>query len=195
MKDKILNVIMVILLVLLFVIAGFKTTPKEFQNQVHSIINQLKNQIIQNIPASNTPNIEPQNLPENISKPAQNIDEKFQKPIEKTQHIAQKSQTNSAEPDFGPYMRELQRSIKQNWNPPKGNSSRRIVVLFKVAKDGKLLALKIYKSSGNIMADRAALKAVETTAPFRPLPEKFKGKSVDIQFTFDYNVFNKRNNF
>ena len=24
------------------------------------------------------------------------------------------------EPDFGPYMRELQRRIKMNWDPPKG---------------------------------------------------------------------------
>ena len=34
----------------------------------------------------------------------------------------------------------------------------------------------------------AALNAVKLTAPFRPLPPEFKGNSVDIQFTFDYNV-------
>lgn len=189
MKDKILNVIMVILLLLLFAIAGFKTAPKELQNQVHSVINQLSNQIIQNIPASNIPDAEPPKPVENINKPVQNVDKNPQKTVKKTQHIAQKSQTNSAEPDFGPYMKELQKTIKHNWNPPKGKESKRIVVLFKVAKDGRLLALKIYKSSGNIVADKAALEAVEVTAPFRPLPEKFKGKSVDIQFTFDYNVF------
>ena len=38
-------------------------------------------------------------------------------------------------------------------------------------------------------ADRAALNAVEVTAPFRPLPAEFKGQYIDIQFTFDYNVF------
>ena len=31
------------------------------------------------------------------------------------------------EPDFGPYMRELQRRIKLNWDPPKGNESKRVV--------------------------------------------------------------------
>ena len=36
--------------------------------------------------------------------------------------------------------------------------------------------------------DRAALKAVEDSAPFRPLPEHAP-PSVDIEFTFDYNVF------
>lgn len=93
------------------------------------------------------------------------------------------------EPDFGPYMRELQRRIKMNWDPPKGNESKRVVLLFKIARDGRLLSCKVNKSSGLPSADQAALKAVELTAPFRPLPADFKGQSIDIQFTFDYNVF------
>jgi len=94
------------------------------------------------------------------------------------------------EPDFGPYMKELQRRIKMNWDPPKGNESKRVVLLFKIAKDGRLLSCRVNKSSGLPSADQAALKAVELTAPFRPLPADFKGQSIDIQFTFDYNVFN-----
>lgn len=93
------------------------------------------------------------------------------------------------EPDFGPYMRELQRRIKLNWDPPKGNESKTVVLLFKIAKDGRLLSCRVNKSSGLPSADQAALKAVEATAPFRPLPADFKGQSIDIQFTFDYRVF------
>ena len=93
------------------------------------------------------------------------------------------------EPDFGPYMRELQRKIKLNWDPPKGNESKRVVLLFKIAKDGRLLTCRVLKSSGLQSADAAALKAVELTAPFKPLPADYRGQSIDIQFTFDYNVF------
>ncbi len=93
------------------------------------------------------------------------------------------------EPDFGPYMRELQRRIKMNWDPPKGNESKRVVLLFKIAKDGRLLSCSVFKSSGLQNADAAALNAVKLAAPFRPLPPEFKGSSIDIQFTFDYNVF------
>lgn len=93
------------------------------------------------------------------------------------------------EPDFGPYMRELQRRIKMNWDPPKGNESKRVVLLFKIAKDGRLLSCRVFKSSGLPNCDRAALNAVELTAPFRPLPADFRGSNIDIQFTFDYNVF------
>ena len=93
------------------------------------------------------------------------------------------------EPDFGPYMRELQRRIKMNWDPPKGNESKRVVLLFKIAKDGRLLSCSVYKSSGLPSADKAAINAVQATAPFKPLPAEFKGAHIDIQFTFDYNVF------
>lgn len=93
------------------------------------------------------------------------------------------------EPDFGPYMRELQRRIKLNWDPPKGNESKTVVLLFKIAKDGRLISCRVHKSSGLPSADQAALKAVELTAPFRPLPADFKGQNIDIQFTFDYRVF------
>ena len=93
------------------------------------------------------------------------------------------------EPDFGPYMKELQRRIKMNWDPPKGNESKRVILLFSIARDGRLLNVKVHKSSGLPVADNAAIDAVKLTAPFRPLPPEFKGNSVDIQFTFDYNVF------
>lgn len=97
------------------------------------------------------------------------------------------------EPDFGPYMRDLQRRIKMNWEPPKGNESKRVVLLFTIARDGRLISHRVYKSSGLQAADRAAMHAVELTAPFKPLPPEYKGNSIDIQFTFDYNVFGPTN--
>jgi TonB family protein len=93
------------------------------------------------------------------------------------------------EPDFGSYMRELTRRIKRNWDPPRGNESKRVVLIFKIARDGRLLDLRIKNSSGVPVADRAAKAAVELAAPFRSLPPEYKGSSVDIDFTFDYNVF------
>jgi TonB family protein len=86
-------------------------------------------------------------------------------------------------------MKELQRRIKMNWDPPKGNESKRVVLLFKIAKDGRLLSCSVFKSSGLPNADNAALNAVKLAAPFRPLPPEYKGQNIDIQFTFDYNVF------
>lgn len=93
-----------------------------------------------------------------------------------------------ADIDFGPYMADLQRRIKKHWFPPKGNESKRVVVVFKVHSGGELSQLRLDHSSGVAIADQAALKAVEDAAPFRPLPAGAPD-AVDIQFTFDYNVF------
>jgi TonB family protein len=93
-----------------------------------------------------------------------------------------------ADVDFGPYMADLQRRIKRAWFPPKGNESKRVVVVFKIHKMGELSNLRLERSSGVAIADQAALKAVENAAPFRPLPAG-ASDDVDIQFTFDYNVF------
>ena len=72
------------------------------------------------------------------------------------------------EPDFGPYMRELQRRIKLNWDPPKGNESKRVVLLFKIARDGRLLSCKVQKSSGMPSADQAACNVMN-----KPVVERF----------------------
>lgn len=94
-----------------------------------------------------------------------------------------------ADVDFGPYMADLQRRIKRAWFPPKGNESKRVKVVFKVHRDGQMTNLRMVTSSGLTIADAAALKAVENAAPFRPLPSGAPD-DVDIEFTFDYNVFN-----
>jgi TonB family protein len=96
-----------------------------------------------------------------------------------------------ADVDFGPYMANLQRSIKRNWFPPKGEESKQVVCMFKIYKAGRLSNLRIDKSSGNATADKAALKAIEdASANFKALPDG-ASDNVDIQFTFDYNVFNR----
>jgi TonB family protein len=86
-------------------------------------------------------------------------------------------------------MNDLQRRIKRVWSPPKGTENATVVVLFKIHKGGQLSHLHLSKSSGIAKADEAALKAIEDAAPFRQLPTG-SPEDVDIQFTFDYTVFN-----
>lgn len=92
------------------------------------------------------------------------------------------------EPDYGAYMAELQRRIKRNWNPPSAQEDKRVVVLFRIGKDGRLLSISLQESSGYSEADQAAMNAVRLSAPFRPLPLGHRGSDLPVQFTFDYNV-------
>lgn len=96
------------------------------------------------------------------------------------------SNMNISSDDMGmpQYMRDLHRRLKSNWKLPKGEEDKRVVLLFEISKDGKLLSNKVFKSSGSSGADNAALQAVNESAPFNPLPSKFDGSSLNIQFTF-----------
>lgn len=90
--------------------------------------------------------------------------------------------------DFGPYMARMQRTIKLSWFPPKRNQSERVVAAWTIARNGTLSNLRITQGASTELANDAALKAVEDSAPFEALPQGAP-ESVDISFTFDYNVF------
>jgi TonB family protein len=89
--------------------------------------------------------------------------------------------------DSNEFICTLQRRIKAEWLPPESSSSNQVVVTFRVEKYGELKDLVLTKSSGVVEADQAALRAVEDASPFSPL-RKGAAKSLDVQFTFAYNV-------
>jgi TonB family protein len=84
-------------------------------------------------------------------------------------------------------MADVERRIKREWFPPGGTESKRVVVQFKIHRGGELSNLRLDHSSGFAIADQAALKAVDSASPFRPLPQGAP-EVVDIRFNFDYNV-------
>ncbi len=100
------------------------------------------------------------------------------------------NKTSSAQKDvdFGPYMAKLQRQIKRSWFPPRGSESKRVVVVFKLNSEGIPSDVHTTQASGDSKADEAAIDAVKKATPFDKLPAGSPAV-VDIQFTYDYNVF------
>lgn len=94
----------------------------------------------------------------------------------------------TADIDYGPYMATLQREIRQNWSPPRGRESIRIRTQFKISKDGRINDVRIPNPSGLPEEEIAALKAIIAKPRVHPLPAG-SPESVDVQFTFDENVF------
>ncbi len=111
--------------------------------------------------------------------------------IDKEGQKAENPVVESNAPYWKPYMTGLEKRIKKNWHPPKVNSSKRTVVLFKISKNGTFFDYKIVISSNNKLADEAALRAIKMASPFEAFPKKSKSESIDVEFTFDYNVINK----
>jgi TonB family protein len=94
------------------------------------------------------------------------------------------------ENDSESYMSDLQRHIKKYWSPPKVDEKKQVTVSFSIYRNGQISHLRLSKSSGAKAADEAALKAVNSAAPFKPLWPTYKEKSVDVNFTFDYYQLN-----
>ena len=91
-------------------------------------------------------------------------------------------------------MSTLETKIKKAWKPPKSNISDIIVAFFNVNQDGNVSQLQLLKKAESDKANQAALKAIQDSTPFAPLPPSLMTddkKSIDIEFTFDYNVYQK----
>lgn len=90
--------------------------------------------------------------------------------------------------DFAPYMKKLKRKIKGNWNPPKGDKTSKVVLTFKLSREGELLDYEVFKSSKVELAEQAAINALTKSAPFPPLPKEYTDEDIEIEFNFDYKV-------
>ena len=86
------------------------------------------------------------------------------------------------------YIKEIEVPIKTNWTPPMGSNLKKASVKFTINKDGELLSNDIYKTSGMREFDKSALNAIEMSKPYPPLPLALDRDTLDIIFTFDFNV-------
>ena len=89
------------------------------------------------------------------------------------------------------YTKKLQQKIKKNWKPKKYQKNLKAIALFSINKKGEIIELKLKQSSSNKGFDKEALKTIKQSAPFDPLPQDFEGQKVDVQFTFEYRLYQK----
>lgn len=91
--------------------------------------------------------------------------------------LARTELSRRAQGNIGPYHRDMLLKIAANW---QGNRRKvPVVILLTILKDGTLLEAKVLESGGK-KADRAALKAVETTE-FAPLPDWLQGEQLTFR--------------
>ncbi len=84
---------------------------------------------------------------------------------------------------FKQYIKNLNKIVKSNWNPPYKESGT-IIIQFKLHKNGEVSDIKWIQSSGILKNDESAISTLKQSAPLPPLPKEFQGTSLTIQFTF-----------
>jgi TonB family protein len=97
--------------------------------------------------------------------------------------------------DFGPYLTNVVRMVRQNWYnvmppsvyPPVFQQGK-VAIEFVVQKDGTVNKMKIDTPSGDVALDRAAWASINGSAPFPSLPKEFPGQTLGLRFYFFYNL-------
>jgi TonB family protein len=97
--------------------------------------------------------------------------------------------------NFGPYLADLIKKIRQNWfslipksaYPPLRQKGK-VVIEFQIMPDGLVSGLKYVSSSGDDALDRAAYNGIVRSSPLAALPPNFTGPNLTLRFTFFYNA-------
>lgn len=83
------------------------------------------------------------------------------------------------------YLKELRKKIKQNWHQQKNSPFRTTTILAKFTKNGQLISIKVYKTSGSNTLDQEALLAVKESINL-PFPISKNGAELYIHFDLQY---------
>ncbi|MEH1795662.1 MULTISPECIES: energy transducer TonB [unclassified Nostoc] len=100
---------------------------------------------------------------------------------------------SSQDVDLTSYLNKLKQRVQQQWLPGMSQSNRRTVLNFTVNRSGEVNNLNIVQTSGFRVTDEVAMNAIQRSAPFAPLPTGYRKNYIDIEFTFDINVFGELN--
>jgi len=93
--------------------------------------------------------------------------------------------------DFKPYLARVGPFVRNNWFaeiPELARSGResRVVIEFKILRDGSVPQVRVAESSGFESLDHTAMEAIRASVPLPPLPSEFTGDHVVIQLPFLY---------
>lgn len=80
---------------------------------------------------------------------------------------------------YGYYLDRLLSLIDAQWQRPNMGEVR-AVIHFQIGKDGSIDDLRVAESSGYNSFDFAALRAVQSAAPFPPLPRGYRNDSLGV---------------
>jgi TonB family protein len=97
--------------------------------------------------------------------------------------------------DFDPYLRRIVYDTERAWWPtipevaqPPLNKQGRVLIRFKIMKDGSVKEMKLEGPSGDVSLDRSAWAGILGASPFPQLPKEFKGPYLELRFYFLYNI-------
>jgi len=95
--------------------------------------------------------------------------------------------------EYAPYLLWLKNRVQRNIHPPPafthmGIISGQTILRFRIFPDGTLQSLELRGYGGHKALMETSVRAVQLSAPFRPLPKDFPEAYLEITARFDYVV-------
>ena len=87
--------------------------------------------------------------------------------------------------DFSEYMSNVRNKLQRNWIYPDFLEEGHVRVLFKIDREGNVIAGDIIESSGNPVYDESAVNAIHKSEPFGEFPENSTRQTITINYSFD----------
>ena len=86
---------------------------------------------------------------------------------------------------FPHYIALIQYRIESNWEAPfSGQGERLATIYFKITRSGEITDIQLENSSGNVVFDQAAKRAIYNANPLPPLPADSGLETLGVHFDF-----------
>jgi TonB family protein len=84
------------------------------------------------------------------------------------------------------YTNQIRRKVAAQWRWAEGYNGLRVLLYFKISRDGSVSDILVKESSGNKDYDKNASDTIRRASPFSELPEGYEGESLGVFFEFKY---------
>lgn len=129
-------------------------------------------------------------LPSSINDLYGQVNAGYQDYIDDDLDIGDRIDINTSEYRFIGYFTNMRKAIELVWNYPIEASQRgmqgEVGLEFAINKDGTTSRIKVLKSSGYDILDRAIVEAIRLASPFSPLPTGFGKNKIVVTGSFRY---------
>jgi protein TonB len=129
-------------------------------------------------------------LPTNVNDLSGQIDAGFKDYVDDKVAEGDRIDINTTEYRFIGYFTTMRKAIELVWNYPAEASRRgmqgEVGLQFTINKDGKATRIRVVKSSGFPVLDKAIVDAIKLASPFSPLPDGFGRERIDVVGSFRY---------
>jgi TonB family protein len=84
------------------------------------------------------------------------------------------------------YISQVRKKVAAQWRWTESYGNLRVLIYFKISRDGSVTNISVKESSGNEDYNRNALDTIHRASPFAELPEGYEGDSLGVFFEFKF---------